>query len=117
MDNITDLHCKNIILGGDFNPFFSLTYKARGGNPKTKNKPVAKFIHIKESPELYDIWRVRNPKKKRYTFKQQHVTGFIQRRLDYFLVSHNVQETINKTEILTALSTDLHPYSFQCLKI
>ena len=68
MDDITDLHRKNIILGGDFNIFINLTYEARGGNPKTKNKPLAKFIHIKDIPELYDIWQVRNPKKKRYTF-------------------------------------------------
>ena len=42
-----------------------------------KSKPVAKFIHIKESLGLCDTWRVRNPKKKRYTFRQQHVTGFM----------------------------------------
>ena len=44
LDDITDMHCKNIILGGDFNIFFNLTYEARGGNPKMKNKSVAKFF-------------------------------------------------------------------------
>ena len=63
-------------------------------------------LFIKESPGLCDIWRVRNPKKKRYTFRQQHVTSYIQRRLDYFLVLNDMQEFINKTEILTALSTN-----------
>ena len=38
LDDITDLHCKNIILGGDFNIFFNLTYEARGGNPKMKKQ-------------------------------------------------------------------------------
>ena len=104
LNDITDLHCKNIILGGDFNIFFNLTYKARGGNPKMKNKYVAKFIHIKEKSRACDIWQVRIPKKKRYTFRQQHFTGFIQRSLDYFLVSNNLQESINKTDILSALS-------------
>ena len=46
LDDITDLHCKSIILGGYFNIFFYLLYKARGGNPEMKNKSVAKFIHI-----------------------------------------------------------------------
>ena len=96
MDDITDLHYKNIILGGDFNIFFNLTYEVRGGNPKMKNKFVAKFIHVKESLGPCDIWRFRNPKNKNYTFRQQHVTGFIQRRLDYFLVSNNLQESIKK---------------------
>ena len=30
---------------------------------KWKKKSVAKFIHIKEGLGLYDIWRIRNPKK------------------------------------------------------
>ena len=64
MDDITDLHCKDIILGGGFNIIFNLTYEARGGNPKMKNKSVAKFIHIKESLRLCDSCEVRNPKKK-----------------------------------------------------
>ena len=36
LDNITDLHCKNIISRGYFNIFFNLTYKGRGENPKWK---------------------------------------------------------------------------------
>ena len=96
LDDITDLHCKNIILVRDFNIFFN---EARGGNPKIKHKSVAKIIHIKESLGVCDIWHVRNPKKKRCTFRQQHVAGFIQRRLDCFLVSNNLQESINKTDM------------------
>ena len=38
LDDIIDLHCKNIILGGDFNIFFYLTYEARGKNPKMKKE-------------------------------------------------------------------------------
>ena len=67
-----------------------------GGNLKMKNKSVAEFVDIKESLGLSDIWRVRNPKKKRYTFRQQ-VNGFIQRRLDYFLVSNNLQLLTKRT--------------------
>ena len=77
-----------------------------------ENKSVAKFIHIKESLGLCDIWRVRNPRKKRYTSRQQHVTGFIQRKLNHFLVSNALQESINKTDILTAFSTDHSPIFF-----
>ena len=43
LDDITDLHCKNIILGGDFNIFFN-------PNPKMKNKSVAlNFLIFGES--------------------------------------------------------------------
>ena len=99
LDDITDLHCKSTILGGDFNTFFNLTYEARGVNPKMKKKSVTKLIHSKESLGLCDIWRVKNPKKKCYTFRQQHATSFIQKRLDYFLASNTLQESIDKTDI------------------
>ena len=56
LDDITDLHRQNIILGGDFNIFFSQTYETHGGNPKMKSESVAKFIHIKENLELSHIW-------------------------------------------------------------
>ena len=55
LDDITDLQCKNITLGGDLSILFNLRYKVRGRNPKMKNKSVAKFIHIKESLGLYEI--------------------------------------------------------------
>ena len=74
-----------------------------------KNKSVAKYILIKESLGLCDIWQIRNLKKKRYTLRQRHFTGFNQRSLDYFLFSNNLQESINKTVILTTLSGDHSP--------
>ena len=114
MDNITDLHCKKIILGGDFNIVFSLTYEARGGNPKMKNKSVPKFIHIKESFVIFGESKIQ--RKNVIHSEQQHATGFIQRRLDHFLVSNHLQESINKTDILTALSTDHSPIFFSLFK-
>ena len=59
-----------------------------------------------------DIWRIRNPKIKRFTFRQQHISGFIQRRLDYFFLSNLLQESVNKTDILAAFSTDHSPLLF-----
>ena len=56
LDDITDLHCKNIIFGGDVNIFLNLAFEVCGGNLKIKNKSVANFIHSKESLELCDIW-------------------------------------------------------------
>ena len=73
---------------------------------------MAKLIQIKEKFDLCDIWRIRNPKMKRFTFRQQHILGFIQRRLDYFLVSSLLQELVNKTEFLAAFSTDHSPLPF-----
>ena len=41
-----------------------------------------------------------------HTFRQQHVLGLIQCRLDYIFISHDFQEVIKDSEILCALSTD-----------
>ena len=37
---------------------------------------------------------------------QQHISGFIQRRLDYFFISNLLQESVDKTDVLAAFSTD-----------
>ena len=74
-----------------------------------------KLIHIKESV-CCNIWQLRNLKKKRFTLRQRHDFGFIQRRLDYFLVSNILQESIKKTDILTSVSTDHSPIFFSFSK-
>ena len=78
---------------------------------------LSKLLHIKEKLNLCDIWRIRNPKAKQYTFRQQHFSGFLQRRLDYIFISQNLQEIAKPTEILNAISTDHSPVlcSFQNL--
>ena len=38
LSNITDLHCKNIIFGGDFNIFFDTNYEAECGNLTLKQR-------------------------------------------------------------------------------
>ena len=82
---------------------------AKGGNPCLKKQLLSKSLRIKEKLNLYDIWRIRNPKAKQYTFTQQHFSGFIQRRLDYIFVSQNFHEITMHKEILNAISTDHSP--------
>ena len=78
---------KKIILAGDFNIFLSSELEARGGKPIAKRKSIIKLVDIKESLDICDIWRIRNPKRQNFTFRQNHSTGFIERGLDYIFVS------------------------------
>ena len=89
-----------------------------GGNPKLKKGSITKFTEIKEKFDLCDIWRVRNPKNQRFTFRQNHKSGFLHRRLDYFFVSNSLQDSLDKTDILAAFSSDHSPIllSFQKCK-
>ena len=77
-----------------------------GGKPVIKKRTIAKSIQITENLDLCDIWRIRNPKRKRFTFRQHHSTGFIQRRIEYYFISNSLQESTKTADTLAAFSTD-----------
>ena len=94
---------ESIIWGGDFNcPFDKID--TSGGNFKPKSKTITLLRGIIDSFDLCDIWRVRNEAKCQFTWRQK--TPYIQRRLDYFLVSNNMQSIIKNVNITSAISTD-----------
>lgn len=68
----------NIVIGGDFNAIFDPDLDGNGGNPKRKES-VKNIENICIINDLLDIWRIRNPKEKRFTWGQK--TPLIQRRL------------------------------------
>ena len=55
-----------------------------------------------EEYDLCDIWRVKNPLEKSFTFRQNHFSGIINRRLDYIFISNKLQQSSNKAIILPA---------------
>ena len=54
--------------------------------------------------DLVDIWRVKNPSRKSYTWSQN--SPMILCRLDFWLISHNLQDLVTTTDIIPALTTD-----------
>lgn len=70
---------------------------------------MAKLIETKECFDLCDIWRLRNPDARQFTFRRKHVSGFIQHRLDSICVSNNLHKVITRTDFLAALSVDHSP--------
>ena len=109
LDSINISNDTNIVFAGDLNFYFDRHLEAVGGNPTSKPQSVAKFINIKEKLNLCDIWRIRNPKTKRYTFRQRHYSGYLQRRLDYIFISDSLQQSVIKTDIKIAIATDHSP--------
>ena len=67
---------------------------------------VGKLFELKETYDLTGTWRIRNPKAKQYTSRQKHVSGFLQKRLDYFFISNNIEEFVLATDIIPAMSSD-----------
>lgn len=49
--------------------------------------------------DIVDIWRIRNPDRKKFTWRQK--SPIIQRRLDYWFISDS-----SKVDIVTAIRTD-----------
>ena len=47
--------------------------------------------------DLVDIWRIKYPKERRFTWRQK--SPIIQRRLDFWLVSDTLQEYVESVDI------------------
>ena len=60
------------------------------------------MVELKEEYNLCDIWRIGNPLENSFTFRQNHSSGFLNRRLDYIFISNKLQEFSNKAIILPA---------------
>ena len=57
-----------IITGGDFNVIFDPDLDGTGGKPKLKESSKKNMENLCSSFELIDIWRIRNPGAKRFSF-------------------------------------------------
>ena len=54
--------------------------------------------------DLVDVWRIKNPQSRSYTWSQKSPPIFC--RLDYWLISNNLQDFVNTTDIIPAIKTD-----------
>lgn len=101
-----------IIWGGDFNVIFDTELDACGGNPSIKVKTIEVLDTIISEADLCDIWRIRNPLLKQYTWNgvaQGLATNKdkrLFRRLDYFFISDGLQPFVDSVKIIPAPSTD-----------
>jgi len=93
-----------IVLGGDLNIMLDPDFNGSGGNLDINKNSIKELEELMVENELCDIWRLRNPNKKRFTWKQSK--PIIQRRLDYWLISDHLQEDIEVVDILSSIKTD-----------
>ena len=70
LSEIESILIDKIIIAGDWNFILDKELDASGGNPSLKNKSISELLKIKETFELIDIFRVRNPELKRFTFRK-----------------------------------------------
>ena len=67
-------------------------------------KAVVQDSHVMSENELCDIFRVRNPDVKLFTWRNKN--PLIQRRLDYFILNEDLQNSIEIIGIIPSVQSD-----------
>jgi exonuclease III len=93
-----------VILGGDWNFTPTIDIDRMGGNPKLWQYSLNTLENIQLQFDLLDIWRAKHPRTRRYTWRQPR--PLIQSRIDYWLISDNLQPYVDKTDICPGTRTD-----------
>ena len=95
---------EKVIVGGDFNCPMNPFLDKKGGSSAPRKIAIAGIECFQEEFDLVDIWRVKNPEIKSFTWCQSSPQIFC--RLDYWFISNNLQDWIKSTDIIPAPRTD-----------
>ena len=89
-DQLDKAEDNTFIWGRDFNMIFDIDLDADKGSPKLYIKSVSKRLSVMSEFDICDIYRIRNPDSRRFTWRRK--SSFKERRLDFFLVSDCLQD-------------------------
>ena len=95
---------ENLIVGGDFNCPINPILDKKGGSLLPRKSVVTGIGCFQEDLDLVDIWRVKNPVSRSFTWSQNSPNIFC--HLDYWLISNNLQDLVISTSIIPAIKTD-----------
>ena len=76
----------------------------KGGITEKKEKVVDIINKTIQNFDLIDIWRLRNPDIKQFTWRQKNEK--VKCRLDYWLISNFMQDSVAKVDILPFIKSD-----------
>lgn len=108
IETLVDLNVNksdSIILAGDWNNVMNAAIDRK--SCRARNDAESLPINLAQLIEIYeleDIWRLRNPKSSRFTYRQKN--PLVQSRLDYFLTSNCVQNKVINTDIIPSVRSD-----------
>ena len=95
---------ENIIMGGVFNCPLNPSIDKKGGLLNPRKAVISTIGNLQEELDLVDIWRVKNPEKKSFTWSQNSLMIFC--RLDYWLISNALHDLVKVTDIISAIRTE-----------
>ena len=71
------------------------------------NHSYNNYLHkLCDTIDLVDIWKLQNPESVRYTRRKKTKYGLAQSRIDFFLISSNLEYTAKFSDILPGLKSD-----------
>jgi len=94
----------NMIIGGDWNTILAPELDKSGGVDRVGETVTTEMKHLILDYGLIDIWRVKNPTTKRFTYRQRR--PLVQSRLDYFMITNRVCDLVDKPQILSSFCSD-----------
>jgi exonuclease III len=95
-----------LIIAGDFNICLNPTLDKSGERIEKLSEFAKLMISFMDEFDLVDIWRIRNPDTRRYTWRQRTKAGIVHSRLDFFLVSLELSYSVRKSEIDIGICSD-----------
>ena len=106
------INSNEIIIVGDFNCVQDPTLDKNGGSDNMDKYRAINTINVLMNIfDLHDIWRIRNPDKRQFTWRQK--LPRIQCRLDYWLISDCLHEYTRETNIKFAPFADHSPITLE----
>jgi hypothetical protein len=108
---IDNMH--ELIWGGDMNLCIDPMLDKYGGKTEQTSDFAKHVISLLEENNLIDIWRITNPDKRRYTWRQNTSKGIIQSRLDYWFIAANIIYDLKTCDILNSIYSDHNPISLE----
>lgn len=94
----------NIVMGGDYNVIFDPKLDKKGGIERTKDAVLNVIDEIVTVTELHDIWRLKNPNKRVFTWRQKNPD--IHCRLDHWFISDTLHDEVSCVDILPSIRSD-----------
>ena len=95
---------ENIIGRENFNCSLNPKLDKKGGVIVPRKMLIDSLECLQNKLDLLDIWTIKNPQTKSYTWSQRLPQIFS--RLDYWLFSANLQDFVISTDITPAIKTD-----------
>ena len=70
----------------------------------SKHPLINSIKSLMDTFQLQDIWRIRNPSLRSYTWSRQSKNQFS--RIDFFLTSSSLQDKLGEVDIVSSIKSD-----------